>query len=296
MTFQPYPTRSGFVFLGAAFLFAAGAIFLIRLVAQQSDWTRTFQFIVILLIALSITAVSLYWAMIAFRFHYQLNRNGLAIQWGLAQQRVPFESIKTVISGQQIDGLSWFKGVKVAGFQVGRGEVSGYGPVKIRTTAGLSHSLLVVTSDQSYLISPRQPDDFFKAWQVRQPLGPTQRWSTGTYRSWPLNSPILTDPLTWWLLGTAVLIYLALFGYLSVIFADLPSALPIHFNALGQADRIADKSALLTLPAAGAIVLGLNAVLGSVIYGREKIAAYLLWGSAIIMQLFLWIAVLTITT
>ena len=48
--------------------------------------------------------------------------------------------------------------------------------------------------------------------------------------------------------------------------------------------------------AAGAIVLGLNTLLGSLIYRREKVAAYLLWGSAIVMQIFLWLAVLTITT
>jgi uncharacterized membrane protein len=102
--------------------------------------------------------------------------------------------------------------------------------------------------------------------------------------------------LTWGLLGAAAAVYLALIGYLSLIYADLPAALPIHFDALGQADRIAEKSTLLTLPAAGGIVLGLNAILGSFIYRWDTVAAYLLWGSAIVMQVFLWIAVLTITT
>ena len=62
-----------------------------------------------------------------------------------------------------------------------------------------------------------------------------------------------------------------------------------------RADRIADKLVLFTLPAAGAIVWLTNAILGSLIYRREKVAAYLLWGSSIAMQLCLWVAVLTIT-
>jgi uncharacterized membrane protein len=101
--------------------------------------------------------------------------------------------------------------------------------------------------------------------------------------------------LAWWLLGLAGLICLALFGYLAFIFPDLPASLPVHFNALGRADRIDDKSTLLILPAAGAIVLIVNALLGELFYRQEKVAAYLLWGSATVMQICLWVALYTIT-
>jgi uncharacterized membrane protein len=75
----------------------------------------------------------------------------------------------------------------------------------------------------------------------------------------------------------------------------LPRSLPIHFNAFGVADRIADKSALFTLPLAGAAMFVVNAILGSLVYRWEKMAAYLLWGSALTMQICLWVAVLTLT-
>lgn len=296
MTFRPYPSRGGFIFLTLALAAGAIAVVLIWLLPRQSDWAGFFQLFVALLVAVVATLLALYWTMIAFKLHYHLNRNGLAIQWGLAQQRIPFASITAIIAGPNIASLSNFKGLKLAGLQLGRAEVAEYGPVKIRATAGLSHSLLVVATDQSYLISPRQPEAFVQAWQARQHLGPTQHWSAGLYRSGPFSHPLLTDRLAWGLLGAAMLIYLSLFGYLSLIYADLPAALPIHFNALGQADRIADKSALLTLPTAGAIVLALNTLLGTLIYRREQVAVYLLWGSAIIMQLFLWVALLSLTS
>jgi uncharacterized membrane protein len=95
-------------------------------------------------------------------------------------------------------------------------------------------------------------------------------------------------------LGLATLAYIIHFGYLTLNFADLPASLPIHFNSLGQADRIANKSALFTLPLAGALVFILNGLLGGMVYGRDKVAAYLLWGSALMMQVCLWIALLTI--
>ena len=201
MTFQPYPTRSGLIFLSAALLAGAVAIVLIWLLPRPDDWAGVFQLFLGLLVVLGVTGLALYWTIVAFKLHYHLNRNGLAIQWGLAQQRIPFSSIKAIIPGRNIGALTNFKGFNVAGLQVGRGEAADYGPVKIRTTADLGDSLLVVTTDQCYLISPRQPEAFVQAWQVRQSLGPTQQWSVGVYPSWPLDNPILTDRLTWHVLA-----------------------------------------------------------------------------------------------
>lgn len=296
MTFQPYPTRSGFILLTIALIAGSVTIFLMWLAPRQLDWAGSFWLFLAFLVALAGTGLAFYGAMVALKLHYRLTRNGVAIQWGLVQQRIPFKAIQAIIPGQNIPGLSNFRGLKLAGLQVGRAELAEFGPIRIRATAAVKDSLLVVAGDRSYLISPRQPEAFLQAWRLRQPLGPTQDWSAGVVRSWPLNNPILTDSLTWWLLGAAAVIYLALIGYLSLIYADLPAMLPIHFNALGQADRIAEKSALVTLPAAGGIVLGLNLFLGGLIYRWDRVATYLLWGSAIVMQVFLWIAALTITT
>jgi hypothetical protein len=294
MIFQPYPTRSGLIFLGIAVFFGALAIFLARLLSQQSDWPVIFKLLVSLLLALAVMGLALYGTMIVFKLHYRLNRNGLVIQWGLARQIIPFENIKKLIPGKALPPPK-FRGLNIAGLRLGWGELAEYGPLKFYTTARLAGSLLVVTPDQAYLISPDQPDNFIEAWQIRRRLGPTQDWSIEVRRSWPLNIPLLADPLTWWLWGLAALACFALFGYISLKLPELPPSLPIHFNTLGHSDRIADKSMLLMLPAAGAIGLVFNAVLGCLIYRRERVGAYLLWGVAIALQICLWVAMLTIT-
>ena len=110
-----------------------------------------------------------------------------------------------------------------------------------------------------------------------------------------MNIAVLSDPLTWTLAGAGALVFLALFGYLALTYARLPASLPIHFNALGQADRITDKAALFNLlKIDGGLLLG-NILAGCIIYYREKTAAYLLWGSSVVANLLLWTAVLTIT-
>ncbi len=295
MKFQPHPHRSGFLFLGAALLFAALTLFLLTQFPPERDWPTILKLSASLLATLTITGLALYWAITAFNFSYKLNRNGVIIQWGLTQHQIPFNSIKEIIPGTKLPPIPNFSGFKIAGLQLGRAELAEYGPIEIHATASQADSLLIVTPNRSYLVSPRFPENFLKAWQARQPLGPTQEWQMGIRRKWPLNIPVLTDPLTWWLSGFAALIYLLLVGYLSIIFAELPQSIPIHYDALGQPDRIADKSALITLPIAGGIVLGLNVLLGGLVYRWEKVAAYLLGGSAIIMQLCLWVALLTIT-
>ncbi|MFC1976593.1 PH domain-containing protein [Chloroflexota bacterium] len=294
MTFQPYPTRSGFVLLGVAIIFGATAAFLLSLLLQPNDLSISFRLFAGLLLTLAITMIALYWTTIAARLRYHLNRNGLAIQWGLTQHRIPFENIQTVIPGKDLSTLAQFWGLNLIGLRLGWGRLAEYGLAKFHTTTSVANSLLVVTPNRTYVISPRHPDRFLQAWQDRQSLGPTQEWSTRVQRSWPLNTPFLADPLAWSLLGLAGLFWLALAGYLAAVYAELPAALPVHFNALGHADRIADKSTLLILPAVGVVVLIINALLGELIYRREKVAAYLLWGSTIVMQVCLWIAVLTI--
>jgi len=295
MSFQPYPTRSGFIALGAAVIFGAAAIWLVNLLLRQQSPSQTFTLLVGLLLVLGLTGLALYWMLIALRLNYHLTRNGLAIQWGLGQQRIPISTIKNIVPGKNITTPANFKGLNIGGLHIGRGQLSQYGPLKFRSTAPLSQSLLVVTPNQAYVISPQNPNSFLKAWQDRQPLGPTQQWIPHTQRQWPLNIPLFADPLTWWLLGAAALLCLALLGYISLRYQDFPPSLPIHFNSLGRADRIADKSTLFVLPAAGAAVWIINAFLGSIIYSREKLGTYLLWSSTIAMQLCLWVAIFTIT-
>ena len=295
MSFRPYATYSGFVSLAIALVSGVAAMWFIDLLLRQTDPTELFKLFIGLLVALGLTGVALYWSLIAFKLDYHLNRNGLAIQWGLGQQRIPIKAIEEIVSGSDITMPPTFRGINLGGLRFGWGDLAGYGRLKFQTTAPLTQSLLIVTTNQSYVISPRQPDAFVKAWQVRQELGPTQQWTTQVRHQWPFSIPVLADPLTWWLLGVAALLCLALLGYISLNYPALPPSLPVHFNSLGRADRVADKATLFILPAAGVIVWLVNAFLGGLIYRHEKVGAYLLWGSSIAMQLCLWVAVLTIT-
>ncbi len=291
MTFQPYPNRSGFISIGIAIGCGAAIILLLNLLPHQDNLPSIYLLFLEALVAFGLMGLTIVWTIVTFKLRYAVTRNGITIHWGLAQQQIPFNQIEQIISGKELPTPLEFKGIKVAGLQLGWGELLGYGETKFYTTASLTNSLLIVTPKQAYFVSPRYPNDFLHAWEVRRELGPTQQWAMEVRRNWPLNIPILADSLTWGLLGTAALICLALFGYVSFLFPDLSRTVPLHFNALGQIDRTADKAILFLFPIVGAMLLLINALLGGYAYREEKLAAYFSWGSAVVVQVCLWVAV-----
>jgi hypothetical protein len=263
---------------------------------RQSNPAVAFVLLVGCLLLVSVVMAAVYWTVAALKLNYHLNRNGLAIQWGLGRQLIPFNNVAEIVSGKVVTGPAKFRGLNLASLRLGWGELPEYGPLRFYTTAPLTDSLLIVTMDRTYVISPSQPQAFLQAWQAREGLGATREWREEIRRPWPLSLPVMSDSLTWWLCGSATVICLALLGYLSFRYASLPANVPLHFDNWGLADRIVDKSRLFTLPALGGLILSLNALVGGLVYAKEKLAAYLLWGSTILVQFCLWIAALIITT
>lgn len=295
MTFRPYPSRAGWIALGAALVFAVLVLLLLNSVSRPETPAQFFQAVIGLLVALGLTLTALYWAVAALNLQYHLNRNGIIIQWGFTRQYIPFSHILDIVPGHVLEETPTFKGLNLAGLRFGWGKLAGYSPLRFRTTAPPADSLVVITPQATYVISPQRPEGFINAWRARKTLGPTQQWSQSISRRWPFDTPLISDVLALWLLGLGALLLLALFGFISLSYSALPAALPIHFDSLGRADRIAPKVFLFTLPAAGAIVWAINLVFGGFAYRREQVGAYLLWGSTIVMMLCLWVALFTIT-
>ncbi|RME69668.1 MAG: DUF1648 domain-containing protein [Chloroflexi bacterium] len=295
MTFWPPSSRSGYAFLTLALLLLVTAGLLVSRLAGTADRTAAFYLSLGLLVVLAGLAGALYLALVAFSLQYRLTRNGLSIRWGWLEYRVPLARVTDVILPAELEHVDLLKRFNLLGLRLGRRKHPVYGPVRIFALAPPSDCALVVTPDGGYLLSPGDLPRFRRAWQARQNLPPTQVWAEGTVRRGPLKLRLLADPLMWGLVSAGLVVFLALSGYVALQYARLPAALPIHFNALGQADRIADKETLFTLLKILGGLLGGNFVLGSLVYYREKTAAYLLWTAGIIVGCLLWVAVVTIT-
>src|SRR5262245_12203511 len=102
MSFAPYPSRSGLIFIGLAALGAIVTLFIIQTLLPAQAPVDLFKFLLALLVGLALTGTALYWALVAFKLHYHINRNGLTIQWGLSRQLIPIHMIEQIIPGKEI--------------------------------------------------------------------------------------------------------------------------------------------------------------------------------------------------
>jgi uncharacterized membrane protein len=107
--------------------------------------------------------------------------------------------------------------------------------------------------------------------------------------------PLSRDLISLVFLAAVLAVNIILFLFLWLRFDDLPQLLPMHFDALGQADRIAPRSEIFVLPIIGLIVASTNLALGLYARQRSLFAAYMLWGGALLVELLLFIAAYNIT-
>jgi uncharacterized membrane protein len=103
-----------------------------------------------------------------------------------------------------------------------------------------------------------------------------------------------SDRLVHVLLTLGLLLNLALFAYIGWRYRALPGSLPLHFDILGQPDRLGMRSEIFKLPAIGLLLWVLNSLFGLAIQRWEKMGTYLLLGVATVVQLLFWLAALNI--
>ena len=101
---------------------------------------------------------------------------------------------------------------------------------------------------------------------------------------------LLHDHVLQLLLAAALVVNLALFGYLAIRFEVLPDNLPLHFDVTGLPDRIEAKTSIFGLAIIGLIVFVANTVLGVLTHRRQRAAALLLAVSALLIQILMWFA------
>jgi hypothetical protein len=296
MDWRPRRSRDGWIGLAAIGVLLA-LDFVIRQAVAGMVISLT-RFLLIFLLALSVPLLLLlaYWTYGFFTLRYHLDRNGLIIRWGGEQQIVPIGRIQAIEKGEKLTGqLNSFRGVAWPGYRIGRAQVSGVGPTLFRSTASLAKSLVVITPTLAYVISPADAEGFIATWKARTPLGATQSWRQEARLGDLLALPVWGDRLACGLIVATLLIGAAFIGYLWAIYPTLPMFIPLHFDAIGQVDRVGPKEEILRLPTIGLLVLLINLPLGFIIHRRERLAAYMAWWGACIVQVLLWIAALIMT-
>ena len=208
---------------------------------------------------------------------------------GEPSQETPFSEGGSVNFGVKAPLLSSWPG-----FYLNRANVSSLGPVQFYSTQPLAGTLLVRTVTQTYAISPREPQQFLREFQLRRRLGAIETVEEKVIPGQFLSHPLWHDRLGRGLILAGVILNLLLYVYLIVRFNDLAANLRMHFDKFGQVDRIGQRDELLLLPFIGLLGVIGNSVLGAFIHLTDRIPAYLLYGAAILLQVLTAVAVFVI--
>jgi len=245
-----------------------------------------------------------------FNLAYRLDRDALTITWAGTRQVIPLGAIRAVMGGEELisgkgqeagdkgqgaRGLPPASWLRWPGYHTGCEVLATVGPTLFYATRPLAEQVLVLTDGVAFGLSPADPQGFLVDLEAHRQLALTLHPPTPsgvTTLRWPiLELPLWGDRWMHALLGAAAALNAALFAYICQRYQGLPSLLPLHFDALGEPDRIGLRGELFWLPAIGLIVLGANTTLGALLYGRERLAAYLLFAAAVLIQLLLAVAI-----
>ncbi len=272
------PRRSTGVLVGIAIIISLLALDALLLSYLRQGQINLIFFIFALLVILSLPLLALLGYLVygLFNLRYQLHRNALTIVWGATQHIIPLGSIREVVRGEDLGEEIKVRGMRWPGYVVGSGQIEGIGRTLFYATEPVAGQLLVVTPTLAYSISPADADGFLDAFEIRQQMGPIQLLSYEHRQPRFLRWPLWRDRLAYLLLALGLATNLVLFAYHCW-----------RYPALGRAD-------VFRLPAIGLVALIANSSLGILIHSRQRVAAYLLWGGSVVVQLLSWLVAFNI--
>ena len=237
------------------------------------------------LISLLLLAYLAYRIAAAFTLEYWVDRDAVTVVWGPTRQIVPIGQIRRIQRGVANQATAHARPWHWPCPDRRRVHCAGLGMVNAYATRPLSEQLILVTDEDSYGISPADPEGFLTALQARYALGAARPRSVELVRPPLWTWPLWHDRGALLLVGLGLLGVLVLFGALCFRFPFLSSDIPLHFDVSGLPDRIAPKAGLFALPIIGLVTWVFNLATGILVYrGAHRQGAYLLWGGAVIVQ------------
>jgi hypothetical protein len=214
------------------------------------------------------------------RLDYWLDRDALRILWDGDVVIIPLAHIRTLAPAHHGPKAPWWRWPLCwIASRPGRPSVLAY------ATASAPACLAVSTAQATYLISPADRVGFVQAYEIRRTFGSGRVLAETLVPSAWHEHWLYRDRLAQVLIVVGLLAGLALLAYFVWVYPTLPVELPLHFDATGAPDLISPRRSLFLLPTITLLIWFFNAALGFTFYEQEPLAAYLLWGNGVFVQM-----------
>jgi hypothetical protein len=286
MYFRPLADRTRWEgLIAASWTVLIDALLLYWAIHRTTDWLQ-FMLIFLVIISLPVVVYILYRTWAAFSLEYWIDRNAVTIRYANVRQIVPLAVIMRVIDGgvEELTQPRWYHWPLP---HLRHAAAETLPNVVACATRPLSESLLLDTGNQVFAITPRHLAQFIEVLQENYRLGPATHLSVAEVRTGFFSRIFGRGAIGLILLGAGLVGVLALFGRLMIPFPTLPSPLPFRYTTDGLPEVVRDKTALFIIPAIGLLTWLVNGVWGAwMTFRSQPTGAYMLWGGAIIVQIF----------
>lgn len=248
----------------------------------------------LLLLALLIASAALaYRVLAAFTLSYDLDRNGLYINWLGNRAVVPLDQISHVDLGLAEVASGW-NPLGAIGYYSGQRTFADGRIVHRFATQPNDRSLVIHTSSELYAISPRDTEAFVQDLEQRRNLGAAKSLNVTVEPGRMFLYAFWHDTTVRRLLLIAFAINLLVLGILAARYPSLAATIQMRFNATGDVVGMRPRHDVLFLPLAAFLLSLINTILGLLLYRTQQIGARMLQGASVVVQILFGIAILTI--
>jgi hypothetical protein len=288
----PPPKRTGLIVHGAILLVLTIITIIGFINLSNADVGPTFlTALLVSLIAFIPIPFFAYRAYSLWRADYFIDRDSLAIHWGLRVEDIPLNDIEWIRPADDLTNPLTFPSLALPGGLLGVRRHPDLSTVEFLASDS-KKLLLVATAKKIFVISPDDPASLTQTFARATELGslaPVEAKSV--YPSFVFTQA-WSNSLVRYLWLVTLLLNIGLFIWASFI---IPSASQVIF---GQRPEPSPSSQLIIFPVASLLLAVAGWIAGLYFYRweRERILAFIVWGSGTLASLLFLLAVLQIQT
>ena len=237
-----------------------------------------------------------YRAYALFKADYYIDRDSLAILWGLRVEDIPLTDIEWVRPASDLTNPLSLPALRLPGAILGTRRHPDLGAVEfIASTA--RNLILIATSKHVFAISPRDAAALVRTFARATELGsltPTEAKSV--YPSFVITQA-WESPVARFMWMTGLLLNLGLVGWVGFLIPSL-AQVPFGFDAFGVPNVTVPSVQLILLPIISTLLFITGLLAGLYLYrwDRERPLAFIIWLSSTLSALLFLVAVLFLVT
>jgi hypothetical protein len=237
-----------------------------------------------------------YRAYALLRADYYIDRDSLAMLWGLRIEDIPLTDIEWVRPASDLTYPLLLPRFRLPGAILGTRRHPDLGLVEFIASSS-RNLILIATSKRIFAISPGNPAGLVQTFARATEMGsltPTEAKSV--YPSF-LITQAWESPLARFLWMSGILLNLGLIVWVGILIPSL-SQIPFGFDPFGIPSELAPPTQLILLPLVSTLMFIIGVTAGLYLYrwDRQRPLAFIVWISSALCTLFFLLAVLFLVT